>query len=373
MKWHLTTRFAMCLLVFSAQFVLAQTYLGQTRIASNFNAMDIAVNPLTGKIYGTGAGELTVIDGRTMSTVSITNILLNGNPQYAVTVAVNPITNRVYLTAYGIDDDSANLVVIDGSTNQIIDTITDSIFAVGLGFEQDWIAVDPVTNRVYVAITNGIAVIDGATDQIVDTVTLGSRPLSLAVNYHTNKVYAVGENGQVFEIDGSSHRVSQPISIGQPAGQIAVDVVNNRVFISTADPTTLTAGIASTSGASIYIVDGRNNRRIKIIPCFNGPIAVDPLAHRLWAVNYLYAPPAGRAPQIAETVSLIGIPRNVVLSTLTLSRLAYDPLFKIAVDPVTNEAFALSFYGEVEVFSGRSGPARPIAVHPGHWRNLSPQ
>jgi DNA-binding beta-propeller fold protein YncE len=374
MKWRLLTTLVLCLVVWSAQFALGQTLIGQTGAPTyNMTAIDIAVNPLTDRIYTTG-GVVGVIDGRTRTHASPTIYIDN---QFAQSIAVNPITNRIYVPATGIAEPSANVYVFDGRTNLVIDTISFGTFATS----EEWshsrgasIAVNPVTNRVYVAIADGIVVIDGATDQILDTVMLGDSPVSMAVNYRTNRIYAVVNNqdGQLIEIDGHSHHVSEALSVGHLANQVAVDVVHNRVYISATD---FTPSAPITAPGFIYVVDGRSNRLIEVIPGFNGPIAVDPLTSRLWAVNNLAAPTSQYPWAIDQTVSLIDIPRNVAISTLDLgSNWIGDDIVSIAVNPVTNEAFTLSSYGLIEVLSGgRPGHAPPIAVHPGHWRNLSPQ
>src|SRR5439155_1074930 len=69
-------------------------------------------------------------------------------------VAVNPVTNKVYVANKG----SANVTVIDGATN--------ATTTVGAGTNPQAVAVDPVTNEVYVANngSNDVTVIDGATN-----------------------------------------------------------------------------------------------------------------------------------------------------------------------------------------------------------------
>jgi hypothetical protein len=102
-------------------------------------------------------------------------------------------------------------------------------------------------------------------------------------------------------------------------------------------------------------VNGHSDRLVKVIPDICGPIAVDTLSNRLWAVNALPGPRIQLGPTVTETVSLIDIRRNEVVSTLSLgSYFLQGDLFKIVVDPVTNEAFTLTHYlGMIDVLSGR--------------------
>ena len=80
-------------------------------------------------------------------------------------LAVNPVTNKIYVANW----DSANETVIDGATNSATATLT-----VGTG--PGGIAVNPVTNRVYVTNSgsNNVTVIDVATST-TSTVSVGTR------------------------------------------------------------------------------------------------------------------------------------------------------------------------------------------------------
>ena len=79
-------------------------------------------------------------------------------------MAVNPVTNKIYVANY-----SSNVTVIDGATN--------STTTVGAGSNPIAVAVNPVTNKIYVAnySSNTVTVIDGATNSTT-TVTVGNLP-----------------------------------------------------------------------------------------------------------------------------------------------------------------------------------------------------
>jgi YVTN family beta-propeller protein len=105
-----------------------------------------------------------------------TTTVTAGEGPYAV--AVNPVTNKVYVANRGSD----NVTVVDGATNdtQAVDVDNAPIA----------VAVKPVTNKVYVANrgSNNVTVIDGATNDTL-TVAAGTEPLAVAANPVTNKVY----------------------------------------------------------------------------------------------------------------------------------------------------------------------------------------
>jgi YVTN family beta-propeller protein len=76
---------------------------------------------------------VTVIDGATNTT---TTVAAGTEP---IAVAVNPVTNKIYVANYRSD----NVTVIDGATN-----LTTTLTA---GTQPYAVAVNPVTSRIYVA------------------------------------------------------------------------------------------------------------------------------------------------------------------------------------------------------------------------------
>ena len=69
------------------------------------------------------------------------------------------------------------------------------------------LAVNPVTNKIYVAnfSTNNVTVIDGATNGTTP-VAVGTNPQAVAVNPVTNKIYVANrDNGSVTVIDGATN------------------------------------------------------------------------------------------------------------------------------------------------------------------------
>src|ERR1700733_3507771 len=68
-------------------------------------------------------------------------------------VAVNPVTNKIYIANYA----GNNVIAIDGATNSTAAIVQTGTFPIA-------IAVNPVTNKIYVAnqTANDVTVIDGA-------------------------------------------------------------------------------------------------------------------------------------------------------------------------------------------------------------------
>lgn len=87
-------------------------------------------------------------------------------------VAVNPVTNKVYLTNFG----SSSVTVLDGATN--------ATSVVSVGANPDTVAVNPATNTIYVA-SNPSNTVTAITEQQVQTIPLTTTITSLPGNLTT--------------------------------------------------------------------------------------------------------------------------------------------------------------------------------------------
>ena len=107
-------------------------------------------------------------------------------------VAVNPITNKIYVA----DDGNGRVIVIDGSSNTEMTTISGWEARLSPATDPLPLAVNPATNMIYTVDdqTSAVSVINGATNTKAATITVGSSPEAIAVNPATNKIYG-GEPG----------------------------------------------------------------------------------------------------------------------------------------------------------------------------------
>lgn len=105
-------------------------------------------------------------------------------------LAVNPATNKIYVANF----DSSNVTVIDGATNSVT-TVTDPNASAPFA-----VAVNPVTNKIYVVnlFSSNVTVIDGATNSVTTVADpplhFPASPLAVAVNPVTNKIYVPNGN-----------------------------------------------------------------------------------------------------------------------------------------------------------------------------------
>lgn len=182
------------------------------------NTDAVAVDPTRNLIYATTGAGLAVIDGVTHVITTIPLPLgVPGNAGYG-SIAVNPVTNRVYV---GDSDLNANVqlahvIVVNRNTNTI-STIPISVPGAGYAFIDD-IDVNPVTNRIYVSVldqygvatTPRIMVIDGATNTIIAQISTRLGPF--------------GQSGQL-TVNPSTNRIHTFISTNTPGG-VPLAVIN---------------------------------------------------------------------------------------------------------------------------------------------------
>jgi len=264
----------------------------------------VAVNPVTNKVYvAEGGGIINVIDGATNSITTVTDPnALSLNP---AAIAANPLTNKIYVAnnALGISGSTnpGNVTVIDGATNSTT-TLTDPN-----AITPQFVGVNPVTNKIYVAnlgnlgenppgLNHGnITVIDGATNAIT-TLTDPNMlvPQAVAVNQNTNKIYvaipddsALTGNGSVTIIDGATNAIStvKDPNASYPA-RLAVDSVTNTIYVTNSG----CQNDACTHPGSVTIINGATNAVTTVIdPNASAPnaVAVNPTTNKIYVVNYL--------------------------------------------------------------------------------------
>ena len=184
-----------------------------------------------------------------------------------IAVAVNPVTNKVYVANYG----SNTVTVFDGATN--------ATPAVTVGSNPVAVAVNPVTNKVYVANYGGttVTVIDGATNATT-TVTVGGKPIAVAVNPVTNKVYVANyDSGTLTVIDGATN-VPLAVTVGSRPAAVAVNLVTNKIYV---------ANYGGTSGTTVTVIDGATNATATVTAgTAPDAVAVNPVTNKVYVANY---------------------------------------------------------------------------------------
>jgi YVTN family beta-propeller protein len=153
-------------------------------------------------------------------------------------IAVNAKTGKVYAVAGARDGVT---VFQPGKKTPV---------AITVGKDPVALAVNEVTNRIYVANNGGgsVSVIDGLSDTVSATVEVGQLPYVLAVNAVTNKVFVSRTFSDVMTvIDGATNAIST--SKAGSADSVVVDSKKDRAYLTGWEGMSLTA--VDSTGSSV--------------------------------------------------------------------------------------------------------------------------
>jgi YVTN family beta-propeller protein len=256
--------------------------------AVGFHPQGVATNRATQTIYvANREGTLSVINaarcnahngsacGQAWATVSV-----GDSPQG---VAVDRATDTIY-TANGFNGENA-VSVIDGRTCNGSTTSgcsrTPAKTTAGTGAFA--VAVDEATKTIYVANRrdNTVSVIDGrgcngshlaGCGQDWPTVAVGASPQALAVDQVTNTIYVTNTNDNtVSVINGSTCNGSNPSGCGQTPPTVAVGAGPRAVGVN---PRTDTIYVGNGFDGTVSVVDGGNCNGNDSSGCSQIPLAV---------------------------------------------------------------------------------------------------
>jgi YVTN family beta-propeller protein len=231
--------------------------------------IDIVVNPTTHMVYAINETAFNVID----SMNNVKTFPINGS---ATTVNMNPDTNTIYVTVHSLaEDEPDSLYVIDGITNQLVIKIPIDL---SLFNDQESISIDPNTLLLYVINgRSGLSVIDGSSNTLATDIKVNTQPFSrIAVNPVTNMVYVANENSRsVYVIDSYTKMILKTIELNGYPKSITVNPATNIIYVAN-DVT----GIVS-------VISGTNNTEIKNIQVGTNPsaIAVNPDTNMIYVAN----------------------------------------------------------------------------------------
>jgi YVTN family beta-propeller protein len=263
----------------------------------------VAVNSATNKIYVTNlnSNDVTVIDGDTNSLTTIAD----PNAISPVALAVNPITNKIYVANQGNSlygsNNPGSVTVIDGatgSTTTVSDPNANTPNSVAVNTSTDKIYVANTGSFVYSTGTNhgNVTVIDGATNStttVTDPNALApggpdSRGFGLAVDTATNSIYVVNQrSNNVSVIDGATNStttITDPNAFAPVAA--ALDPVTNRIYVANAGCSVTAIGCQNPG--SVTVINGATKSATTIIdPKANAPeaVAVDAMTNQIYVLN----------------------------------------------------------------------------------------
>ncbi len=237
-------------------------------------------------------------------------------------IAINPNTNRIYVA----NESSNSVTVIDGATH--------ATSTIAVGPRPQYIAVNPATNRIYVSHGGNStqAVIDGATQAVTMLPTGGNGPF--VVNTATNKIYMIrlGNADEVTVIDGATNSFYSMATDSYTPVAHAVNPLTNKLYV---------ANYTTGDVRAVDLTSSSDFPPTKSIPVWGRPvaIAVNAATDRVYVIGE-----DARAP-----INIIDAASGSVTSLAPAGH-AHGP-HAIAVNAATNRAYA-AFDGEVVVIDG---------------------
>lgn len=144
-------------------------------------------------------------------------------------VAVDPFTNRVYVASFISDASHSGGLTIFHAIFPVTPTSVD------VGKEPFGVAVNPLTNRIYVAnySSGTVSVVNGATNTVTATIPMGSNPSAVTVNPLTDRIYVTHAltSGTVSVIDGTADKVTDTIEVGKNPNAVGTDPAADTLYV----------------------------------------------------------------------------------------------------------------------------------------------
>lgn len=231
-------------------------------------------------------------------------------------IGVNAQSHNVF-----VGHQSGQLYRLNGNTDVVLDSLSAGVFTSA-------VAVNAITNRVYVGTDQGVLVVDGATNSSITTVAAGTTQQGitnrqgLTVDSINNRIYVTADIGSAApnpvlrRIDGTNNTVSSANDVPLPSlGTGAVfDPVNGRVYVAIPDSDLVVA------------VDPVAKTFVRI-PVGSNPVTVtvNPVTNRVYVVN-----------QGSFNVSVID---GATQSVITTVYFGYNLAGGIAVDVASNRIY----------------------------------
>jgi YVTN family beta-propeller protein len=292
-----------------------------------------------------GDGTVSVIDGNTNSVIA--NLTIGGR---LFAVAVNPNTNKVYVA----NDDSNFVYIIDGNENIVTKML--KIFFTNIKFPK--IFVNPNTNKVYIPLNDikRIYSIDGNTNNIaIIPLDILEQLSEIAINVNRNEIYIANyRSGTVYVIDGNTNNIVAEIDVGVKKfpDVMSIDPITNKLYMVHSDP-------RSEGTVSVIDVQAKKSKNVPIanaaVKSGDEPvdISVNPNTNKIYVANYG-----------SGTVSVIDGKTN---SNATNIQIGAEPI-AIAVNAKTNKIYvANNGSGTVSVINGETNRVIPeikVGIYP---------
>ena len=273
--------------------------------------------------------------------------------------AVNSTTNKIYALNQCGNDPTCSYPYSQGTVT-VIDGATNNPTTVTVGYYPSTVAVNPVTNRIYVANQCGsdtncagdgtVTVIDGSSNSVLATVTVGSDPYGIAVNPATNLIYVTNYcgadtscqtlSGTVSVISGASNTVTATVNVGAGPALPVVNSVTNKIYVGNTCGNDTTCTFPYGQG-TVTAIDGTTNNPTSVnVGVYPFALAVNSVTNKIYVANN-----CGDDGNCQSTATLTVI-NGATLATNEIAIGGFYP-YAIAANSVTNKIYVPSdCYGD---------------------------
>jgi YVTN family beta-propeller protein len=157
----------------------------------------VVIAPSARRVYVANLGDDTVTVIDTTTSAVIATIPVGRHPQ---NIALDPVSQRVYVVNSDIRPPSerGTVTVIDVAINAVIATIP-------VGYAPEFITVEAGTGLMYVSsgYDRNVSVVDLSTGSLIGTLDTFLRPLGMAFNPNTRRLYVVNNTVLIFQYKNS--------------------------------------------------------------------------------------------------------------------------------------------------------------------------
>lgn len=269
----------------------------------------VEVNSLLGRLYVGGVDSLSIIDSSTFQTVTtLTGVRFTSS-------AIDQTLAKLYLA----HADEGVLRVLDMATNTWLPSLMDSgAFAV---------ALHTTDNRVFVSGGTSVSVFDGPTGTAITTLDFGSGNGTawMAVNPVTNRLYVQTGDGQVNVVDLNTYNVIDSFPITGLWVQMIVNPLTNQLYVVEWQGPDYVVQIDLSTNSQV----GRRSYADNLI---NG-IAINPINNHLYLSGT-----TNTSPINFGRLMVVDMTSNQLLDTEAVG----DYFFGVTADPLTSRVYALA-------------------------------
>lgn len=190
----------------------------------------------------------------------------------------------------------------------------------------------------YLALSLLCGALPAGAQTLITAVPTGSKPVALALNSNTNKIFVVNQDSNnVTVIDAVTNGVAAVVAVGQSPAAVAVNPATNKAYI-----------VNSGGNTGVTVIDGANYSTASIVTGAKTPLAavVNPNTNRVYVAN-----------QNSNNVTVIDGSSNSIIATVAVG---LHPQ-ALAVIPAINKIYVADMSdGSVTVVDGASNSSTRI-------------